>query len=305
MQEILKRLQNEEINLDSENDEDAEDMLEEELDSDDEHNVPDLSRRLEQIDLNNSDALWECLTQDERQEFKSLIQTGDITKLLPQVEPWWEYKITSALIEEVNIEEQENKSKIVLDKSPKILSKIKLFNEISSKPPAACVSWNLVNVLAAYAFTYRYFNGDHRSYPHETTSILISISANLKSNANFDSESLAIESVSYECRSEGLMADAETSMSLKADVHSLFSGPGGKYKSNFYVLSALSEVHHILNLAKQKVSTEDDVTKNSEKSNFSKYFLEGDIGKQSKYLDKSRINVCIKKIEYYLSFANR
>ncbi|KAF2367627.1 Zinc finger HIT-type [Trinorchestia longiramus] len=58
----------------------------EELDSDDDD---DLEERLKGVDLDDSDEVWSRLTEDERRQFRQLVQTGDVTAVLPPFQPWW------------------------------------------------------------------------------------------------------------------------------------------------------------------------------------------------------------------------
>uniref|UniRef100_A0A8D9ALK9 Zinc finger HIT domain-containing protein 2 n=1 Tax=Cacopsylla melanoneura TaxID=428564 RepID=A0A8D9ALK9_9HEMI len=69
------------------------------LDSDDEEE--DLATRLENIDLDNAEAVWGQLTDAERADFESLISSGDVAKILPVWTPWWMPR-AKPLIEEVN-----------------------------------------------------------------------------------------------------------------------------------------------------------------------------------------------------------
>lgn len=55
----------------------------------------------------------------------------------------------------------------------------------------------MANVLASYAFTARYFNGEIE--PIEAASYLLDISTNLNTNANFENADFAVESVAQRC----------------------------------------------------------------------------------------------------------
>lgn len=39
--------------------------------------------------MDNSDAVWEHLTEDERRQFLNLVQSGDVSGILPSYQPWW------------------------------------------------------------------------------------------------------------------------------------------------------------------------------------------------------------------------
>lgn len=55
----------------------------------------------------------------------------------------------------------------------------------------------MANVIASYAFTMRYFNGEIE--PVETATYMLDICTNLNNNNNFEDPDLAIESVAQGC----------------------------------------------------------------------------------------------------------
>lgn len=58
-------------------------------DSDDEDSLPDLYERLENVDLNDADEVWDRLSEQEKLEFQAILNSGDVSQLIPQYEPWW------------------------------------------------------------------------------------------------------------------------------------------------------------------------------------------------------------------------
>lgn len=102
---------------------------EDEKDSDDDESIPDLANRLEDIDLDDSEAIWHLLTDDEKKEFETVVK-NDITKILPVWEPWWLFYKEKKLVSELN----ENKLNVEFDyrkACPSIIKNIKDFNDIS------------------------------------------------------------------------------------------------------------------------------------------------------------------------------
>lgn len=65
--------------------------------------------------------------------------------------------------------------------------------------PANCVKYNLINVLCAYAFTVRYFNGEHLDFCNEAVATLATICTALKKGQNFEEYDTAVKSVEQEC----------------------------------------------------------------------------------------------------------
>lgn len=337
MYEILARMQSVESNASTISDIDVTEYIQEldnfdddlheapELDSDDEATVveagedsdcADLAERLEVVDLNDADAIWDRLTVQERKDFEQLLHNGDISKIVPQYEPWWEVSV--ALVEEIKPEQ----SMVLKDDqaAPKIVANIKSFDELSTKTPNPCVRNNLLNILAAYTFAARFYNGDHQNYPHESAHCVVSICANIKSNWNYDSEAAAIESVASEARNEGLRFDAEDVRTMKSDVQKLlhtpanlsasqFLGGGGGngdqvqlLQQNLFVLAALSDLYRVLMCA--KCTRDNPMREKYSPGTFSKRFADHEINNFGE-LKRSKISVYLKKIEYFLAYSNK
>ncbi|XP_055694926.1 zinc finger HIT domain-containing protein 2 [Lutzomyia longipalpis] len=289
MYEILKRMKHLDDNGEEDDIEEIfnpslnESSGESDLDSDDDTPAADLACRLDGVDLNDPEAVWSKLTKEEQQEFESIINAGDITNLVPVNTPWWVKLSEEKLVREASSVEESN--------HPEILSNIRNFKEISRITPAPCVRHNLTNILAAYAFSVRYFNGDYVNNPQEFAGLLANISGNIKCNANYDSDLLAIESVAHEAQNEGIALDSETKRALQEDVEMILR----KSPQNIAVLAALSDIHRILASAKKP--------KEKEKSSsgvFSKKFIDR---AGLKEIEQSRIRVYLKKIEFFLAFS--
>lgn len=184
----------------------------------------------------------------------------------------------------------------------------------------------------------RYFNNEHRQTPQESVNCLVILSATLKSNANYDNDEQALKSVIYEGQIEGLGPSDEEYEIIKEDVRKLYEG---RYKGkieNIYILSALSDIHRLLTVAKltkslklktknfntslsppsslssttvgqnlnlpSTMTTIDDIDSNE--GNFQQKFSNIISKRASLFdeLDRRKLNQLIKKIEYYLSYIN-
>ena len=64
--------------------------------------------------------------------------------------------------------------------------------------PSPCVKYNVLNVLAAYCYTARFYNGEIQSTPSESSSTLVNLSSNLSHNHTFESAAMAVEAVAHE-----------------------------------------------------------------------------------------------------------
>ncbi|KPJ11644.1 Zinc finger HIT domain-containing protein 2 [Papilio machaon] len=96
MIDILKKVQNKDVD-------EEESETEESIDSDDDIEI-DLHERIKDLDLNDADALWNALTEDEKNEFEAVVR-GDVGSVLPQWKPWWMYNKEAKLVEEVSSSE--------------------------------------------------------------------------------------------------------------------------------------------------------------------------------------------------------
>ncbi|KAL0818424.1 hypothetical protein ABMA28_008889 [Loxostege sticticalis] len=300
MVEILKKMQNEDLG----NPEDIEEMLknideseevgdDEGIDSDDDEGI-DLHDRIKDLNLDDPDALWNALTEDERNEFEALLNQGDVGTIIPQWQPWWMYHKEEKLVEDVD-DKDKTKEDVLKDCPP--LVKVAKFTDLTTVKPSPAIRFNIANVLAAYAFTTRYFNGELD--PVEGTVYLLSICSNLDGNTNFEDPAIAVEAVAQKCLQSELIETDEASLEvMKDDVFQILKGPS-KDKKAFYCKAALSHLHKIFSEAK----TAGKLSKNSkDNSDFSRKFPEH-TREHLPNLDVSKVKKCIKKIEYYLSFV--
>ncbi|CAB3220118.1 unnamed protein product [Arctia plantaginis] len=290
MIDILKHMQDED-NID------IEDLVEydDSLDSDDGNDV-ELEERLKGLNLDDADAVWSALTEDERNEFEALLNQGDVGSILPQWQPWWMYYRERKIVEEVD---REDKDIDVLKKCPDLKS-VPKFESLVTVPPSPAIKNNITNVLASYAFIMRYFNGEIE--PVEGALCLLNICANLDSNTNFEDPAIAVESVAQKCLQSVLVETDEVSLNvMKQDTFLLIRGPSEE-NSKYYCKAALSHLDYILSKAKQEQKTKTlDSSNAKDKTAFSRKFPDHDKGHLPS-LDISKVKKCIKKVEYYLSY---
>lgn len=330
MYEILKRIECNEP-MDSESDQEidsdlSDEELDEELDSDDDDDSPaynELSKRLEGIDLNDADAIWSKLTESERHEFSKIVQSEDVTSILPKFNAWWGMQAQRKLVTELN-EDEKCESEEESVKHPTIIESIVDFARISTRAPAPCVRHNLMNVLASYTSMVRFFYGEHETSQHEAVSYLIAVCSNFRTNANFDDSDLAIESVRQDALNEGHPMDEFDVRQMHKDVDHLMEGPIQGKQTSAFVLAALSDLHRLLSKllsvikaerkstqlkptvsskqTDQKQETSASITKECDK--FSKRFSTQNVN-SCHNLEKTKLTEIIRKIEYYLAYVKK
>ncbi|XP_022831652.1 zinc finger HIT domain-containing protein 2 [Spodoptera litura] len=293
MVDILKRMQDDD-NIDI-NDLIEYDDDDEPADSDDEEE-DDLEKRIENINLDDADEIWNALTEDEKNEFEALINQGDVGSIMPQWEAWWMYRRDKKLVEDVDVKVDDEEA---LKNCP-ALKAVPKFESLTAVKPSPAIKSNITNVLASYAFIMRYFNGEIE--PGEATICLFNICDNLNSNTNFDDPAVALESVAQKCLQSELIQTDEASIAvMKKDTFLLIRGPSDD-NEKYYCQAALSDLHHILNRAKTLDKQKDQKTP-KDKTVFSKKFPEHE-KEHLPSLDVSKVKKCIKKVEYYLSYVD-
>ena len=220
-------------------------------DLDDSDDDDDLATRLEGVDLNDTDALWEKLTDSEKTEFQSLVKTGEIGKFVPKYQPWWDLHFNSkSKVQELKQFEKEvaDFEKEIAQKVPKVDAEIgKMTDFMGDRKPAQTVKFGLINVLYAYAFCQRFFHGEvEPENLSEYVDLCLRISGNLRQPPqNFDSAELALESAVDSVVQNGstLETSQQTAKSIKKDVFKLIRGSGSDTQpENLYLLAAISDL---------------------------------------------------------------
>ncbi|XP_056636801.1 zinc finger HIT domain-containing protein 2 [Diorhabda sublineata] len=259
-----------------------------ELDSDDnEEELLDIGERLAGINLDDAEKVWEKLTETERQDFVSFLKSEDIANLIPSWQPWWLYHSKKVEVVEESEEYKNN--------CPKLCD-IKDFSALTSKTPAVCIKYNLINILTAYAFTVRYFNGEHFDFPKESVSCMVTISLTLKRDQKFEDFETAVKSVEMECvNSDWIVSDSENIQTMRQDINNILNGPK-KSDATFYILCALSDLKNLL--VKSLQTSENDETTGG----FSKQFT-NDHFPSVKLEEPDKVKHHVKKIDYFLSYA--
>ncbi|XP_078036410.1 zinc finger HIT domain-containing protein 2 [Augochlora pura] len=295
MVEILKRVHETDFNdfvLENDTASDSEEGDEELglLDSDDEDNVPDLEKRLHNVNLDNPDEVWSALTNSEKQEFEALVKNGEIEKLLPHWVPWWTYHTQQKLVQDMDerVTEQELEYPSLID--------VPIFNELQKASPN--VYFNLINVIYAYAYMANYYNGDYSNCTVEATVTFLGLCDNMKQNKIYDSTKSAIAGVVHNIvNCNWVSRNEENLIGFKEAANSIIQGPEEKNKY-FYVAIALSELHRLISAAKEEVSKQKNEVENKE---FSKIFSQR-CDTNNINLSKKALLLCCKKLEYYLSW---
>nr|XP_053630749.1 zinc finger HIT domain-containing protein 2-like [Cherax quadricarinatus] len=270
------------------------DEEDEPLDSDDDE---DLAARMADVDLNDSDAIWKKLTEEERQEFRALIDKGGFEDLIPPWIPWWDQQIPK--VQEIRPGSQSSPEYAV--GCPEIIE-VPLLSELTKVTPSPCIPYNILNVLTAYAWTVRLFNGDHQESSLDATEAVLSLSAVLAANANFQEAAIAVESPKMEAQNHPwLMESEEFACTVRNDVLKILQGPVANDQT-FYVRAALSEIHVLLHTSKANLSKKKKPA-GGRKGLFTYTFMDSSNDIELKITTLPNVKSAIKKVEFLLSFV--
>lgn len=196
-------------------------------DEDQTDKMAELVQRLEQTNIDVRTA-WSYLTEDEKQEFENLIESGDAGKLVPVWKPWWEQV---PLVTEVTS-----------DYGQTSCCSIQPLGELTSRAPAACVVNSVLNVLCSYIHVIRLYNGEMIL---QSADDLLATSTVLADDAVFCTAAEAIQAVVQNVITMQSGATAEELASLLNAVRRFLVSP----KLRVNALRALDETRSALEAA--------------------------------------------------------
>ncbi|OXU29747.1 hypothetical protein TSAR_012332 [Trichomalopsis sarcophagae] len=297
--DMLQRMHDNEENDDDvlrhilDNEDDIEEFDEEvELDSDDDDIEP-LGKRIENIDLDDTDQLWSALTASERQEFEALVKSGEAKKLLPLWKPWWTYTAEKKLVEDLS--EKSECEKAYKSDCPKIVCVPALKSTSKASP---FIRFNIINAVYAYAYTALYFNNEHHSTPLDAVYVFLRTCETMRINRIYQDSLSAIENVLLEItNNQELSGDQDTVLATKEAGDAILSGPEEDNRS-FYLLAALSDLHQLMSGAKKEISA--DKSKSTIREFKNKFQSNIDLGPT--VVTKKSLALIVLKIEFYIAW---
>jgi len=214
-------------------------------------NDNNITTRLGEVDLEDSDAIWEKLTAKERTMFQDAMTRGDV-HFLPKWSPWWMRKTGHiARIEELPTDDERhnNSNRSAGDKKrnpplPKVEKQISKMEDLLGvgKSPDTNAKYCLLEVLLTYTCIERVFNGDLYDSPNESTSLLLHLSKVLSEKQMYsDLDSCIHCFLSTVSTSEDLHIDVVRTCLL--DLHAVMTR---SHAGGWFVLRALSHLHGFL-----------------------------------------------------------
>jgi len=145
-------------------------------DNNDDDNALAISSRLEGVDLDDADALWERLSVQEKDMFQMYVTKGNLN-FVPTWKPWWCGEKRSLVVEL-------DRKKVASDKSlPKLLKQLPPLKELlGGRVVDLNVKFCTLDVLLGYLCAQRVFNGDLYDDPVDAFAIISKISKVLSQN---------------------------------------------------------------------------------------------------------------------------
>ena len=258
------------------------DMLQRlELDSDE---TDDLTQRFTDVNIDScsTELIWQRLTASERAEFEKFVNSGKACHLVELWEPWW-CASSQGLVEEVGQECRASKG------LPPVLLGIMDIKQLAKCGSSGLIPFSIINVLYAYAYVARLYNGEHLTMAGESATVMLDIAECLRRGV-FTDVSLALGGCLS--RLDGPLARShfisrEYSISIVDDVCKLVAGATTNPVS--YPLAALSDCHSVFHTARKEASQEQK--KNS------------DVDRKRVDNERKQYFAVEKKLEYFVSWT--
>ncbi|KAG0719402.1 Zinc finger HIT domain-containing protein 2 [Chionoecetes opilio] len=237
------------------------------------------------------------MTDEEKQDFQELVKKGNLEELMPTWTAWWDQEVQ--MVQEVTTGSLSSPSYVA--NCPDV-AEVPPLSELTKVTPSPCLPYNILNVLAAYVWTVRLFNGDHQDSSQDATEAILTLSSVLTSSASYEEAAVAVDSPKMEAQNHlWLQESEEFANTVRRDVWKILQGPTPTNKT-FYIRAALSEIYVLLNtckttLAKKKRSS------GARKGMFTSAFPERSTQVELKITTLPMVKSVLKKVEFFLSYA--
>eukprot|EP00026_Physarum_polycephalum_P004990 Phypoly_transcript_05016.p1 GENE.Phypoly_transcript_05016~~Phypoly_transcript_05016.p1 ORF type:complete len:419 (+),score=72.43 Phypoly_transcript_05016:791-2047(+) len=232
-------------------------------DSEDEDEEGDAMHKLQNMNLDeaDTDTILSMLTPEQQEEFRDSIAKGKIGNWVDVWSPWWLLEEEKKpLVTQISSDEEEPTIPKEPTPLPKIEDDLLKLSSITAHPPSPMLGFNLVEIVYAYAYTLRLFNGDWTSDPVDAATTLSTLSSVLSSNAVQASCVSAIQDVVRRSLQPPISAAKEFSISIILDTANILS-------QKRFVLAALSNLREMFLAVEASVKKTVNASKMSTKTN--------------------------------------
>jgi len=260
------------------------DMLQRlEVDSElDEDGADDLAERFADVNIDScsTELIWQRLTDSERAEFEKFANSDQICSLVELWVPWWCVS-SEPLVADIE------KEPATTNAIPPVLAGIKHIEQLAKCGTSDLISFSIINVLYAYAYTARLYNGEHLTMAGESVIVMLDVSESL-SRGVFTDVALAVGGCLSQLDRSAAQAhfiSREYSISVVDDVCKIVAG--AMRNPVPFPLAALSDCHRVFHAARKEVSHE----------------RKSGIGDKRADEDRKRYHVVEKKLEFLISWT--
>jgi hypothetical protein len=202
-----------------------------------------LEERLAGVDLDaeSPEAVWNKLSRSEQEQFRAAMASGHLSSLIPLHTPWWR------VVKPVVVIHKTGEADVV--SVPDILPNLPPLRTLVKDGKASpLVRYSILNVLYAYAFTVRLYNGEHRDLPVDAAQTVLRVSSCLSDNASYSMAGEAItHAVTTVQQSKELARSGEVAVSVLEDVSLILCSP--RPLSRCSAPHALSDLQRLLSSA--------------------------------------------------------
>jgi len=255
-----------------------------EMDSElDDDGADDLTERFAGVNIDgcSTEVIWQRLTDSERAEFEQFVKSDEVCGLVELWMPWW-CASSQTLVEEIGKESSRTNV-------PAALAHVQPIQQLAKCGSSNLIPFSIINVLYAYAYMARLYNGDQLAMASESVTVMLDISESLGRGV-FSDASLAVGGCLT--RLESSVAGAnfisrEYSVSVVDDVCKIVAGAARMPLP--YPVAALSDCHCVFHAARKEAVRERKKSGGSEK-------LADE--------DRKRYYMVEKKLEYLMSWVS-
>ncbi|KAL6077103.1 HIT-type domain-containing protein [Balamuthia mandrillaris] len=226
----------------------------------------------------DSSALLESLSEQERREFFRALADGRLGELLELWKPWWEeggeggeggtqgpkiVELSSTFSQEKElsrVEEEEEEEEVWVKEikaalkpkrePPSVMKDIPPFSSLLKTQPSPLLVNNLVDLIYAYAYVQRLFNGEALDNATEAAHAIWELSLVLSQNKVHPTLPSAVDELLQNSLKPSLSNNPkEFSLAVLKDVVAIL------FRPSTFVLMALSDMHSIFEHALQECTT--------------------------------------------------
>jgi len=195
------------------------------------HDVDGMYEELESMDLDDPD-LFDKLPKHLQQDFARALREGQIDANVPIWDPWWLLD-DQTLVQEITDTPQPKAIPWPSEELPPLSSMIK-------REPSIKLYNNLLDILYAYAYTWRLYNGDPTGDAVSTVSCILQLSKVLSDGIVYDAGFLAIEEAIASSRNPLVHTSLDFSLHVLTDILHIL-------KCKSHLVGALWDIYRFMN----------------------------------------------------------